>query len=121
MDKGQAGLRSSRLKIRACGVWVFWSQGPKEGARPSGKRGWGGGGSSALWRGRRVETSGDLQSDGESCRQGAPPPEPSPLGQQGAASEWGEVRWPVQVGEALPAPASASAPSSCVGSAAGIS
>lgn len=27
--------------------------------------------------------------------------------------EWAEVRWPVQVGEALPAPGSASVPSSC--------
>lgn len=44
-EKGRAGLRRSQLKMQVCGVWVFWSRGPKEGR-----------GSAALWRGRRVET-----------------------------------------------------------------
>lgn len=33
MEKVQAGLRRSQLKMQICGAWVFWSQGPKE-ARP---------------------------------------------------------------------------------------
>lgn len=41
MEKGQAGLRRSQLKMQVCGAWVFWSRGPKEGARPGGKRSWG--------------------------------------------------------------------------------
>lgn len=38
VEKGQAGLRRSQLKMQVCGAWVFWSQGLKGGARPGGKR-----------------------------------------------------------------------------------
>lgn len=37
MEKVQAGLRRSQLKMQICGAWVFWSQGPKEEARPEGR------------------------------------------------------------------------------------
>lgn len=37
MEKVQAGLRRSQLKMQICGVRVFWSQGPKEEARPEGR------------------------------------------------------------------------------------
>lgn len=38
MERGQAGLRRSQLKMQVCGAWVFWNQGPKEGARLGEKR-----------------------------------------------------------------------------------
>lgn len=63
VEKGQAGLRRSQLKMQVCGGWVFWSQGPKRGGTTQREEELGGGsGSSALWRGRRVETSEDLQT-----------------------------------------------------------
>lgn len=38
VEKGQAGLRRSQLKMQVCGAWVFWNRGPKEGTRLRGKR-----------------------------------------------------------------------------------
>lgn len=37
VEKGQAGLWRSQLKMQVCGAWVFWTRGPKEEARPRGK------------------------------------------------------------------------------------
>lgn len=56
VEKGQAGLRRSQLKMQVCRAWVFWNRGPKEGARlreerGEGTGGGGGKGSSALRRG----------------------------------------------------------------------
>lgn len=36
MEKVQAGLRRSQLKMQICGAWVFWSWGPKEEADQKG-------------------------------------------------------------------------------------
>lgn len=39
VEKGQAGLRRSQLKMQVCGVWVLWTQGPKGvGVRPGGNQ-----------------------------------------------------------------------------------
>ena len=32
VEKGQAGLRRSQLKMQVCGAWVFWSRGLREGS-----------------------------------------------------------------------------------------
>lgn len=79
MEKGQAGLRRSQLKMQVCGAWVFWSQGLKEeGHDPEGRgEGAGGGkGSSALRRGRgwRPRT-GSKRSDGKAADRGLPLPQ----------------------------------------------
>ena len=65
MEKVQAGLRRSQLKMQICGAWVFWSRRPKEEAQPEGRKRVrpGGGGS----------TKGSQKGEGvKSCRQGAP-------------------------------------------------
>jgi hypothetical protein len=113
MEKVQAGLRRSQLKMQICGAWVFWSRRPKEEAQPEGRKRVrpGGGGS----------TKGSQKGEGvKSCRQGAPlvpkalslfrQPEGAPRVLKKGV---GEVRWPVLAGAAPPAPGSASVPSFC--------
>lgn len=114
MEKVQAGLRRSQLKMQICGVRVFWSQGPKEEARPEGR-------SVGL---RLGKGAGVLQRAPKKVKEkklptgGSPNPESLLLvktarGPQGVEKGGGEVRWPVLAGAALPAPGSASIPSSC--------
>lgn len=67
-----------------------------------------------------------LQRGGKAASRGSPAPDvalPVETAGRAAGGEDGgsPVRWPAPAEEALPAPGSASAPSSCVGSAAGIS
>lgn len=115
MEKVQAGLRRSQLKMQICGVRVFWSQGPKEEARPEGRRSVGlrlGKGAGILQRAPKKVKEKKLPTGG------SPNPESLLLvktarGPQGVEKGGGEVRWPVLAGAALPAPGSASIPSSC--------
>lgn len=117
MGKVQAGLRRSQLKMQICGAWVFWSQGPTEEARPEGWKRVGlrlGKGAGALQRAPQKVEEKKLPTGG------SPSPESLLLvktarGPQGVEKGGGEVRWPVLAEAALPAPGSASVPSSCGG------
>lgn len=61
VEKGQAGLRRSQLKMQVCGAWVFWSRGLREGgATRREEKEARVGGSSALRRGVGVETQDGL-------------------------------------------------------------
>lgn len=122
MEKVQAGLRRSQLKMQICRARVFWSQGPKEEARPEGRTSVClrlGKGAAVLQRAPKKVKEKKLPTGGS--------PNPESLlvktarGPQGVDKGCGEVRWPVLAGTGLPAPGSASIPSSCVGSAAGTS
>lgn len=115
MEKVQAGLRRSQLKMQICGVRVFWSQGPKEEARPEGRRSVG----LRLGKGAGGSTKGSQKVKEKKLPTGGSPNPESLLlvktarGPQGVEKGGGEVRWPVLAGAALPAPGSASIPSSC--------
>lgn len=90
VEKGQAGLRRSQLKMQVCGAWVFGSQGPNEGAGPRGKR---------REVGEGVQHFGGVEDGdlgraptrvtGKAADRGLPfPREPSPLRLQEAAPRW---------------------------------
>lgn len=112
MEKVQAGLRRSQLKMQA---WVFWSQGPNQEARPEGRKSVGlrlGEGAGVLRRAPKKVKEKKLPTGG------SPSPESLLLvktarGPQGVEKGGGEVRWPVLAGAALPAPGSVSIPSFC--------
>lgn len=113
--------------MQVCGAWVFWSRGLKEGGTTrreeekepgvgEGVQHFGGGGSGDRgWA--PTEVTGKLPTGGGVG--GLPLPqralsllrlqEAAPADEKGD----GEVRWPGRAGEALPAPGSASIPSSC--------
>lgn len=82
MEKGQAGLRRSQLKMQVCGAWVFWSRGLREGSATrreeeeagwerefSTSEGWGGGDPGRA----STEVTGKLPTGGSPS-----PREPSP-------------------------------------------
>lgn len=77
MEKGQAGLRRSQLKMQVCGAWVFWNRGLRRGRDPEGKEGGRGGrGSSALRRGGEWRPrTGWHRSDGKAADRGLPLPQ----------------------------------------------
>lgn len=56
VEKGQAGLRRSQLEMQVVGRGPSGAGDPKRGHDPEGRGAGGGRGSSALRRGRRVET-----------------------------------------------------------------
>lgn len=70
VEKGQAGLRRSQLKMQVCGCGVFWSLGPREGRGVKWSRGRGDGREFSTLEGRRMETSGSPTVEGQAADRG---------------------------------------------------
>lgn len=113
------GRRGSWVTAGDAGVWGVGPLAPGVDRAEPGGEGCRSRTGVALW---------PLQGGAGGCPQGSPAPDLALLsllrlrgGSSGGEERGRRIRWPVPAEGALPAPGSASVPSSCVGSAAGIS